>query len=232
MSLAPAVSPIAPGPVVVFGGTFNPVHFGHLRSALELRERLSLPQIRLMPSARPPLRDKPECSAEHRATMVELALAGETGIVCDRRELAQSGLSYSVDSLISLRRELGEQRSISLVIGYDAVLQLDHWHRWQDLLMFGHLLVIARPGWQLPQTGEVASWLMQHRASNWQALCHSPCGRVLFEELRPLAIAASDIRALLAAGRSVRYLLPETVLNYIEQHSLYRPDNIQAETHK
>ncbi|MFV0513775.1 MAG: nicotinate-nucleotide adenylyltransferase [Jhaorihella sp.] len=219
-----AVSPaIADGPVVVFGGTFNPVHFGHLRSALELGERLSLPQVRLMPSARPALRDAPECSAEHRAAMVELALAGEAGIVCDRRELARPGMSYSVDSLQGLRRELGAGRSISLVLGYDALLQLNRWHRWRELLAFGHLLVIARPGWSLPDDGEIADWLAQHRATGWPQLRDQPCGQVLIEELRPLDIAASDIRALLAAGRSARYLLPDSVLGYIEEYSLYRP---------
>ncbi len=211
----------ATGPVAIFGGTFNPIHFGHLRSAVELLERFELSQVRLIPSARPPHRDASECSAEHRAAMVELALRGESRLVCDRRELQRQGLSYSIDTLESLRRELGDEISLSLVLGYDAVALLDTWHRWRELLNYAHLLVIARPGWSLPEHSTPARWLGQFATSHWQDLRDAPAGRVLVQELRALDIASSDIRTLLAAGRSPRYLLPEAVLDYIESHSLY-----------
>ncbi len=209
------------GPVAVFGGTFNPIHFGHLRSAVELLERFELAQVRLVPSARPPHRDAPDCSAEHRANKVELALRGEKRLVCDRRELAREGLSYTIDTLAEVRDELGAGTSVSLVLGYDAVALLDTWHRWRELLDYAHLLVIARPGWAMPAGDEAARWLRQHAVSDWQPLRDAPAGRVLVQELRALEIASSDIRALLAAGRSPRYLLPEAVRNYIESHSLY-----------
>ncbi len=211
----------AAAPVGVFGGTFNPVHYGHLRSALELVERLGLEQLRLMPCSVPPHREAPACSARHRCAMVELAVAGEPRLACDTRELRREGKSFTIDSLVELRAELGEQRSLCLVMGCDAVLGIAGWHRWRELLDWAHIVVIARPGWELPAAGHVAEWLSGHRLSSPAALRQMPAGGILVEELRPLAISSTEIRLLLAAGRSARYLLPEQVLDYIHQHKLY-----------
>lgn len=209
-------------PIGVLGGTFNPIHHGHLRSALELVELLGLEQLRLIPCARPPHREAPDCSAEQRAAMVELAVAGEPRLCCDRRELERDGLSYTVDTLASLRSEWGAERPLCLVLGYDAVATLDSWHRWRELLDYAHIVIIARPGWELPHGGTVAEWLSEHRVSGPEALGKAPAGAVLSLALRPLAIASTDIRTLLAQGRSPRFLLPEPVLDYIEIHQLYR----------
>lgn len=209
-------------PIAILGGTFNPIHNGHLRSALELVELLGLERLHLMPSANPPHRDAPACPAECRADMVELAVAGEPRLVCDRRELARSGPSWTVDSLAGLRAEYGPERSLGLVMGCDALLGLDRWHRWQALLDFAHVLVIARPGWCLPAAGAVAEWLAEHQIKDARALRERPAGGVLVLELRPLAISSTEIRALCSGGRSARYLLPEPVLDYIETHRLYR----------
>lgn len=208
--------------VGVFGGTFDPVHYGHLRSALELVERLQLEQLRLMPSASPPHRATPHCSAEHRAAMVALAVAGESRLACDARELERHGNSYTIDSLIELRAELGAQCSLCMVMGCDAVLEITHWHRWRELLDWAHIVVIARPGWELPREGEVAQWLDSHRVATSSALRQQSAGCIAIEELRPLRISSTEIRELLAAGRSVRYLLPQAVMDYIQTHRLYR----------
>jgi nicotinate-nucleotide adenylyltransferase len=209
-------------PVGVFGGTFNPVHYGHLRSALELVERLQLGQLSLMPSAEPPHRETPVCSAQHRSAMVSLAVAGEPRLACDARELQRPGKSYTIDSLIELRGEVGAGRSLCMVIGGDALLNIDQWHRWQALLDWAHIVVIARPGWDLPSSGAVAQWLQAHRLENASALRQQPAGGVLIEALRPLAISSTEIRDLLATGQSARYLMPQSVLDYIETHALYR----------
>ena len=208
-------------PVGVFGGTFDPVHYGHLRSALELVERLQLRELRLMPSAVPPHRDTPACPAAHRAAMVALAVAGEPRLICDDRELRRAGASYTIDSLVELRGELGDGHSLCLVLGCDALLAIDTWHRWPELLDWAHVVVIARPGWQLPREGPVADWLKHHRLADPRGLRQRPNGGILVEELRPLAISSTEIRGILAAGRSPRYLLPQAVLEYIEGHHLY-----------
>lgn len=209
-------------PVAVLGGTFNPIHNGHLRSALELVELLGLERLHLMPCANPPHRQAPGCPAESRADMVELAVAREPQLICDRRELGRSGPSWTVDSLAGLRAEYGPGRSLGLVMGCDALLGLERWHRWRALLDFAHIIVIARPGWHLPGAGTVSAWLAEHRMADASALRERPAGGVLVLELRPLAISSTEIRALCRAGRSARYLLPEPVLDYIETHELYR----------
>jgi nicotinate-nucleotide adenylyltransferase len=218
------ITPTAPESslVGVLGGTFNPVHYGHLRSALELVERLDLEQLRLMPSAEPPHRTAPDCSAEHRAAMVALAVTGERHLTCDLRELNRPGKSFTIDSLIELREELGAQTGLCMVMGCDAVLDIPGWHRWEELLDWAHIIVIARPGWELPESGVVATWLADNRLEDAGALRQRPAGGVLIEELRPLAISSTEIRALLASGRSVRYLTPQSVLEYIQTYNLYR----------
>jgi nicotinate-nucleotide adenylyltransferase len=175
-----------------------------------------------MPSAEPPHRDAPQCSALHRAAMVELAVAGEARLVCDARELKRAGKSYTIDSLIELRAELGSRTGLCLVMGCDAVLGITQWHRWQELLDWAHIVVIARPGWALPRSGAAAQWLNAHRVDDPQCLRQRPAGCITIEELRPLAISSTEIREILAAGRSARYLLPQSVLDYIEAHTLYR----------
>jgi nicotinate-nucleotide adenylyltransferase len=213
---------LASGPLGVFGGTFNPVHNGHLRSAIELVERLQLDELRLMPSSVPPHREAPACSATHRAEMVELAVAGESYLACDQRELKRDGKSFTIDSLIELRAEIGGTRSLCLVMGCDAVLGITGWWRWQELLERAHVVVIARPGWELPQEGDVAEWLQQHRLASGGELHERPYGGILIEELRPLPISSTEIRTLLAQDRSPRYLIPQPVLDYIDTHRLYR----------
>jgi nicotinate-nucleotide adenylyltransferase len=215
---------VTAGPVGFFGGTFNPVHYGHLRSALELRETLGLAEVRMVPAAQPPHREAPVLSAAQRAELVSLAVRDEPGLRCDMRELEREGPSYTIDSLRELREELGAPTPICLIVGADAVAGLDSWHRWRELLHFAHLVVIARPGWELPEEGLVAELLQQHLTEQPETLQHNPAGSVILQELRPLAISSTEIRALVGAGRSPRYLLPDVVWERIRELGLYRDD--------
>ncbi len=208
-------------PVGVLGGTFNPIHYGHLRSAVELLDLFDFERLNLMPCAVPPHREMPGCSAEHRAAMVELATEREPRLACDPRELRREGPSYTIDSLEELRAELGSARSLCLVMGGDAIHNIRTWHRWQELLDYCNIIVIARPGWEFPEQGEEHDWLARHRAASARHLLGSPAGLVWLERLRPLSISSTEIRDLLATGRSPRYLLPEPVLDYIERNALY-----------
>lgn len=210
-----------PRAVGLFGGTFNPVHIGHLRTALEIRERLALDEMRLLPSGQPPHRDEPQVSARHRAAMVELAIAGEQGLVLDERELGRAGPSWTVDTLCEVREELGPDTSISFCVGMDSLVNLSSWHRWQELTDWAHLVVAARPGWQRPVTGEVAQWLRSRQSNDPRVVRLRPSGTVLVVELTLLPVAATELRERLQAGCSVRYLTPDSVVNYIRQHRLY-----------
>ena len=211
----------------MLGGTFDPIHHGHLRMALDLRDRLGFEQVRLVPCAQPPHRESPGCSAQQRLEMVKLALDAEPKLLIDDRELRADRLSYSYDTLASLRAELGETVSLTMVMGTDSLVSLDSWHRWQELLALSHILVIARPGWQLDDQHPVAHWLQQHRAERIDELHRVPHGRVLLQRFAGLEISASEIRQQIAEGRSPRFLLPDAVWNHIRQQRLYlaSPDN-------
>ena len=217
------------GALGVFGGTFNPVHNGHLRSALEIREALGLEQVLLVPAAQPPLRELPDCDAEFRADLVELAVQGEPGLACDRRELSRQGPSYTYDTLAELRAEVGPGRSLCLVVGTDTLERFEQWHRWEELLSLAHLVIVARPGWNFPDNGRVADWLRRHHTEALSDLHTRACGGVHRQCLRQLPISATEIREIIAAGRSPRFLLPERVLERIEASGVYRPSHAQEQ---
>ncbi len=204
----------------VYGGTFNPIHLGHLRSAQELFERLPLTHLRFVPAKLPPHRDEPSVSAEHRAAMVEAAIAGDKRLSCDRRELARQGPSYTVDTLASLRGELGAEQPLALVMGCDAFLGLESWYHWQELPELAHMVVMARPGQVLPETGAVAALLKDRRALP-ASLVESPAGSVCTVELTPWPISSTEIRALLQSGKSVGSLIPAGAEQYLRAHRLY-----------
>jgi nicotinate-nucleotide adenylyltransferase len=213
-----------PAPVGVFGGTFDPIHFGHLRPALELYEQLGLQRVHIIPCAVPPHRPQPHASAEQRLAMLELALTGQPELVIDTRELERSGPSYMADTLASLREEVGET-PLCLLLGVDAFLGLPGWKRWEQLLELAHIVVAHRPGWQLQQEN-MPQALRQALSSRWlesaSQLRECPAGRVWLQGVTQLAISATDIRERIAAGYSANYLLPATVWQYIQQQGLYR----------
>jgi len=214
--------------VGIFGGTFDPVHIGHLRTAVELREHLGLDELRLMPSARPPHREQPGVSAEHRLAMLQLAIGKgplAAGLLADDRELRREGLSYTVETLAQLRGELGGDVALCLCIGMDSLVNLHTWQRWQALSDYAHIVVAARPGWHLPETGPVAQWLAGRCTDDPKLLSKSPSGRVLVEAMTLLPVSATQIREDLATGSSVRYLVPDAVIQYIHQHGLYKQES-------
>ena len=210
--------------VGLFGGTFDPVHFGHLRSALELKEQLGLESVYLLPCHIPPHRGEPHASAEQRRTMLELAIAGEPELLLDGRELERPGPSYMVETLQLLRRQHGVSRPLCLIIGADAFLGLPNWYHWQELVQLAHIVVAHRPGWLLDEAvleAPLRELLHQHRLFEAQQLGDSPAGGVLFQAVTQLAISASEIRQRIADGGSANYLLPQPVWDYIRQQNLY-----------
>ncbi|WP_299947649.1 nicotinate-nucleotide adenylyltransferase [uncultured Microbulbifer sp.] len=216
--------------IALFGGTFDPVHFGHLRMALELRQALGFDEMRILPSHQPRHRESPGVSPGQRCQMLVLALAGCDELQLDERELRRGGVTYTVDTLEELRAELGPEVSISFCMGLDSLLSLHHWHRWQSLLALAHLVAVTRPGWSPPQRGkegdnpQLIDLLERHRGTIAD-LHGEPCGRLVVREQSLLPISSTHIRQLLGSGQSPRYLLPAAVLQYIEDHQLYRKQN-------
>lgn len=206
----------------LLGGTFDPVHYGHLRSALEVRDCLGLDELRLIPSARPPHRDQPGASAEQRLAMVRLAVGERSGLLVDDRELQRAKPSYTVETLESLRDELGNTVTLFMIVGWDAFCGLPGWHRWEELLQLANLVVLQRPE-QDQDVPEVLKDLLAARSISDPRQANARHGQILCLSQTPLAISATHIRTLVAGGQSPRFLLPDAVLDYIETHGLYQP---------
>ena len=208
----------------VLGGAFDPVHIGHLRGAIAVREHLGLERVDLLPAAQSPLKNAATVTAADRLAMLEAAVRGVPGLGIDARELAREGPSYTVDTLIELRREVGQVLPLIWIVGTDILPALPRWSRWQQLLELAHLVILERPGADSPPLA-VTQWLDQHRIDQ-NALLTSAAGGVMTLDQPVLDIASSDIRALLAAGRDPRFLLPDVVMEYITQHKLFMRDTV------
>jgi len=201
----------------IFGGTFDPIHFGHLRPAQEALQQLALAELRFIPAAQPPHRPAPVASAAQRLAMVELAIRGLPGFRVDDRELRRGGLSYTVLTLESLRAELGNM-PLCLLIGADQFRSFETWHRWQEIPDLAHLAVLNRPG---TTASVLPAWARGRTCADVRDLREAPAGRLAFLPVSPQDISATRIRAAFARGASVQELLPEAVLDYIRANQVY-----------
>ena len=211
----------------ILGGTFDPIHYGHLRLAEEMLELANLQQIRFIPAGMPPHRDAPRVSARHRSAMVQLAIADQPAFVLDAREVERTTPCYTVDTLRELRNELGAEQPLCLLMGGDAFLQLHTWHEWERLFDLAHVVVGYRPGFTLEERlGTASPALRQHyqeRLCSAEALSQQAAGGISEVAIPKLEISATLIRSRVAENRSIRYLLPNAVDSYIHQHHLYSP---------
>ncbi|AVI63727.1 nicotinate-nucleotide adenylyltransferase [Halomonas sp. GFAJ-1] len=209
--------------VGMLGGTFDPVHLGHLRSAVEVREALGLDRLHMIPAPKPPLRDAPQVSPDQRFELLKMGIADTPGIIADGRELRREGPSYSVDTLAELRSEYGSEVPLTMIIGFDAFLRLTKWHKVDEIFTLAHLVVIARPGYQTPWPPALKELVGNREVDSIPALMQRPCGSMLSLTLPSMmAISATYVRERLKAGESVRYLLPEAVERSILQQGLYQ----------
>ncbi|MFT8211494.1 MAG: nicotinate-nucleotide adenylyltransferase [Symbiopectobacterium sp.] len=209
--------------IAYFGGTFDPIHYGHLRPATALADEIGLTRITLMPNNVPPHREQPEASAQQRKHMVELAIADTPLFTVDDRELQRVTPSYTIDTMEMLRAEMGDEIPLAFIIGQDSLLTLHTWHRGQDLLKVCHLLVCARPGYRtLLDTPEQQAWLEAHRVENAAALHAQPHGLIYLAHTPLVTISATDIRQRRQKGQSCDDLVPPAVLRFMDAHGLYR----------
>ena len=218
----------------LLGGTFNPIHNGHLYLAQQLRAGLGFDEVRFIPSSTPVLKSAPEVSAAQRTEMVRLAISNMPGFRLDMQELIRAGKSYTIDTLLALRAELGNEVSLCWMIGTDAFRNLPAWHRWLELLDYCHFVVVQRPDALslsstdgLNSTGNllVAEALQnligQHITHDAQDLKRQTHGKILIQEIHALDISSTHIRQQLKRGGDVQALIPADVLAYIRQHHLY-----------
>jgi nicotinate-nucleotide adenylyltransferase len=207
--------------VGLLGGTFNPIHHGHLRLAQELAESLQLDEVRFIPSANPPHKTKPAVSAQQRAEMVNLAIEGNPLFKLDTRELSRNGASYTIDTLSSLFEEL-KDTALCLMMGSDAFLKLDTWHRWQELINYCHIVLVQRPN--QPHAGinqTLQNFIQDHYTENVAELGESRTGLITMQKMPALDISSSQIREIVHQHRNPMYLCPQPVVDYIHRHHLY-----------
>ena len=209
-------------PVGVLGGTFDPVHHGHLRLAVECLRDFAFSEVRLIPVHTPPHRDAPIATAAQRLTMLQLAVEGTNELVADDREVRRGGVSYTVDTARALREEFGA-RPLCLIMGMDAFQLLHTWHRWTELLDYVHIVVVNRPGSAVEfQHREVAGLYAQRSVADISGLAAKPSGSILKADIPLLDISAARVRKLIAAGGDVSFLLPPPVLDYIRREGIYK----------
>lgn len=201
----------------ILGGTFDPVHYGHLRVAVEVKDIFGLDEVRLIPSAVPPHREQPAASAPMRSRMLALAVKNQPGLLVDTRELDRPGASYMVDTLHSLRQDFPTQ-ALLLFIGTDAFNHLTGWHRWRDLFDYAHLVVMTRPGVTIQKIDDFFS---ERLAADKQELAQAIAGKLFFQSVTQLDISATAIRRMIAEKQNPGFLLPDAVIEYIKQNRLY-----------
>ncbi|HQR05150.1 MAG: nicotinate-nucleotide adenylyltransferase [Proteobacteria bacterium] len=212
------------GPVGILGGTFDPIHHGHLRLAQEARDHLQLNGVRLIPSGQPPHRGVPGATPAHRLAMTRLACADNPAFVVDDAEILATGPSYTVTTLERLRALYGPQRPLVLLLGADAFLGLEAWHRWETVFDLAHVAVATRPSHRLApehMTPALAGCCRSRTHHDPALLRQAPAGTVLPFAITALDVSATAIRTALQTGGNPRYLLPGAVLDYIAQHRLY-----------
>ena len=217
----------APAPIGIFGGTFDPIHHGHLRLAQEALEQCHLGSVRFIPSGTPPHRATPLATADQRLHMVQLAINGQQGFVLDEREVHRVDKCFTVDTLTALRAELGAMQSLCLLLGSDAFLQLHTWHQWQGLFELAHIIVMQRPGQPLgnaiSRADEQLRQQYQTRLAPSSRLLHETAsGHIVVLDMPQLDISATDIRSRTAQNKNLRYLLPDSVAHYIHLNKLYK----------
>ncbi|MEE9326205.1 MAG: nicotinate-nucleotide adenylyltransferase [Cocleimonas sp.] len=204
--------------IAIIGGTFDPIHFGHLRPALDIAEQLALKEVRFIPSATPPHRWQPVASTEQRLAMVKLAVTDMPIFSVDDREYQREGASYTVDTLKSIRDEIGSDESLCMIIGFDAFQSFTQWRDWKGILKLTHLVVSSRPGYD---QHEIEDWVKPYHCNNPKELNKKSSGLLYFANVTQLDISATFIREQISKGKSAQFLTSNTVNEYIIRNKLY-----------
>ena len=212
--------------VGIFGGTFDPIHYGHLRIAEEIVETVGLQKMYFVPAGMPRLRHSPVASAKHRVEIVRLAIQKNPAFILDDREIYRDGVSYSIDSVREFKQEFGEEVGLCLVLGVDAFIKLSEWNNWKELFNLCHFIISTRPGYILTSINELLPKELREECSQrWvssaESLRKDTGGLIFIASTTMLDISATSIRADIAVGRSVRYLVPDIAINYILANKLY-----------
>ncbi|QMU60319.1 MAG: nicotinate-nucleotide adenylyltransferase [Gammaproteobacteria bacterium] len=218
----------------IFGGSFDPIHFGHIKSALALIERFDFEIIRFIPCQLSPHKKTVHASASHRWQMLNLVCSGSERFIADDRELKRKTPSYTIDTLQELREEYGKQQSLVLILGLDAFLSFCKWHRYKEILSLCHIVLMQRPGYSLPESSRDSSpdnlqrlgcekeYYEQNNTNDFKILTNTPSGKIYTSDIEKIDISSTMIRGMISKGQQPKYLLPGNVWNYIRRNKLYK----------
>jgi nicotinate-nucleotide adenylyltransferase len=215
-------------PLALFGGTFDPVHYGHLRCADEARQKLGLEKLFMLPSGTPAHRATPQATAGQRLDMLGLGLAEFPALAIDDREILRSGPSYMVDTLRELRRE-NPTRSVLLLVGQDAANRLHSWYQWEELFELANLVILTRPNEVVDYRHDLANKISSRLVATTSELAISEATKVMQLQVSPIDISATTIQSMMRLGRKPKSMMPDSVLDYIEENRLYFPDSTNAQ---
>jgi len=212
----------------IYGGTFDPIHYGHLRPALDVVEALGLEKCHFVPCSIPHHRSLPSANSAQRLEMVAVAIKSEARFQLDPREINRDGISYTIDTVQSIRSEVTKEQTLCLIIGIDAFIKLDQWHQWKDIFNLCHIVVTHRPGWDIETllesnqvSIELGNMILNHRVEDKVELQNSPYGKIMFQSVTQLDISSTRIRTLLGSNNSIRFLLPDDVITVIKNQNIY-----------
>ena len=221
------------GPIGLFGGTFDPIHFGHLRLATELAEAFRLEKVIFLPAGLPYHRGRAaHATNEQRLTMLKLAVARDPRFDIDERELRRDGNTYTYDTLAEIRAERGPDAPLVFLAGSDAFAKIGEWHRWTELFDLAHFAVAVRADdtqWSSKGPGAFPKEAWPRMTLNLRELLAAPAGKIMTFAMTPLAISSTAMRALVADGASIRYLAPESVVEFIRGHGIYASVKARAQ---
>lgn len=199
------------------GGTFDPIHYGHLRPALEVMQALGLDQVRFVPVNDPVHRNPPIANAQQRSEMIRLAIAHQPKFELDTVEIDRGDLSYTVDTLHELSHRYSDC-ALVLIMGTDAFAKFHEWKHWEGILETANIAITHRPGEPLPQVGKAGAILSRYGVPS---LTHTH-GQIVDVTVTQLDLSSTALRAILKRGDSADYLLPPAVIKFIEEHQLYQ----------
>lgn len=208
------------------GGSFDPIHFGHIKPCLELAQSCHLEKIILLPCKVSPFKDSTHASSLHRWNMVSMIAANSDTFVADARELERGTPSYTVTTLTELSQEIGEQHKLFWILGADALQDFPAWYQPEEIMRLAHLLVLARPSYELPLDREKRDWLEKYLCTDFAELESTDFGRIYQSDTQMLDISSTQIRTMISKGEQPKYLIPGGVWNYIKRNHLYM-DNVE-----
>ena len=206
--------------VGIFGGSFDPIHFGHIKPCLALAEKYQLDSVHLLPCKVSPFKESTFASRQHRWNMINLISSSSDIFIADSRELERDSASYTYNSLLELTEQYARKAKLYWIMGIDALLGFPKWYKAEEIMQLCHVLVLRRPGYEL-EDESLFDWLKPYLTDDFDLLEQKDFGHIFITDTEMVDVSSTQIRACVRTGEQPRFLLPGGVWNYIKRNNLY-----------